>query len=54
MTDVQKAHTFDKRAYEAIDAIEEVCQEMEAATYTVSNVPPAKDDPAAERNRFSS
>jgi hypothetical protein len=50
MKDEEKAHAFDKRAYQAIDATEEVCQEMEAATYTVTNVLPVKDDPAPERH----
>jgi hypothetical protein len=53
MLDEQKAHEFDERAYDAINTIEEVFREMESANFTVTNVPPAKDDPAAERHRLS-
>ena len=38
MKDQEQAHAFDKRAYEAIDAIERVYQEMEAATFIMTGV----------------
>jgi hypothetical protein len=41
MKDQEQAHAFDKRAYEAVDAIEKVFREMEFANFTVTNVPPA-------------
>ena len=40
MKDEEKAHAFDKRAFEAIDAIERVYQEMEAATFIMTGVSP--------------
>jgi len=50
MTDEKKAREFDERAYKAINTIEEVFREMEAANYTVTNVPPAKQDPSSMKD----
>jgi len=38
MKDEEQAHAFDKRAYEAVDAIEKIFREMESANFTITNV----------------
>jgi len=39
MVDEKRAHEFDDRAYEAIDAIEKVFRDMETATFTITKAP---------------
>ena len=41
MVDEQQAYAFDKRAYEAVDAIEKVFQDIETAIFTITKAPPA-------------
>jgi hypothetical protein len=41
MKDEEQAHAFDKRAYEAVDAIEKVFRDIETATFTITKAPRA-------------
>ena len=49
MKDEEQAHVFDKRAYEAIDAIEKVFRDMEAVDFTMTNVSPAKPNDTGDK-----